>query len=90
MHLLERLNKNYKVTVDDKGTQYLGLTLEWDKKIEGYIFLCQGIPPRHSNGLATNRLQKYKINPIRMPPLILGSLCCKLPLHRKVRCVLLV
>ena len=29
-HLLESLNQHYKVTVDDEGMQYLGITLEWD------------------------------------------------------------
>ena len=44
MHLLEILNQHYKVTVDNKGTQHLGITLEWDYKnlrvhisIPGYV-----------------------------------------------------
>ena len=28
-HLLDSLNQHYRVTVDDKETQYLGITLEW-------------------------------------------------------------
>ena len=31
-HLLDRLNKHYKVTADYKGTQYLGINLERDYK----------------------------------------------------------
>ena len=29
-HLLACLKKNYEITVEDEGTRYLGMTLEWD------------------------------------------------------------
>ena len=29
-HLLDCLRKNYELTVEDEGTRYLGMTLEWD------------------------------------------------------------
>ena len=31
-HLLDSLNQHYKVTIENKGTRYLGITLEWDYK----------------------------------------------------------
>ena len=31
-HLLDSLNQHYKVTVDNEGKRYLGITLEWDYK----------------------------------------------------------
>ena len=43
-HLLDILNQHYKFTIDNKGTQYMGITLEWDHKnrrvhlsIPGYV-----------------------------------------------------
>ena len=29
-HLLQSLKKHYEITVEDEGTRYLGITLEWD------------------------------------------------------------
>ena len=31
-HLLDSLNQRYKVTIDNEGTRYLRITLEWDYK----------------------------------------------------------
>ena len=39
-HLLDSLNQHYKVTIDDKGTQYLGITLEWGyNNLRAYIYM---------------------------------------------------
>ena len=43
-------------------------------KIEGSIFLCQGTYPRHSNYSSMNRLQNYKINPIRTLPILMEQI----------------
>ena len=45
-HLLDSLNQNYKVTIDDKGIQYLGITLEWDYKNRRVRISMSGYVPK--------------------------------------------
>jgi hypothetical protein len=42
-HLIEALKRDYMMTVDREATKYIGLTIEWDYKMEMRTHTCQDI-----------------------------------------------
>ncbi len=42
-HSIEALKREYTITVDKEATKYIGLTIEWDYKMEKYTHTCRDI-----------------------------------------------
>ena len=67
-HLLDSLNQHYKVTIDDKGTRYLGITLEWDYNNRRVYISMPGYVPQALKPFGHEPLPKLQYQPYPHAP----------------------
>ena len=72
-HLLDSLNQPYKVTVDNKGMQYLGITLEWYIKNRRVHISMPGYVPKSLKQFGHEPPTKLQYQPYPHPPTKLWS-----------------
>ena len=66
--LLEILNQHYKVTVEKKGTGYLGIYLDWDYKNRRSHISMLGYVPEALKALGHEPPQKVQDQPYQHAP----------------------
>ena len=72
-HLLDSLNQYYKVTIDEKRTQCLGIILQWDYKNRRVYLSMLGYIPKALKQFGHKRPPKLQDQPYRHAPPSYGA-----------------